>query len=215
MPEDFVRHAVPPCRRPNSRSFEERFAVRLPRLAARLRALVLGLSPRSRLRSAVMRRATADAYAALNRGDYDVAKTRYTTPMEVVLEGFGEGPLPVPARAAMEQELTPEELVGWLQDWREEWGDFWVEPQEIIDLGERTLFLVVGHARGKASGLEVTQPLADVVTWRAGRISRVEHYWRREQALDAVGLRVDGTKREGAPSPLDTAPPREPAVTER
>jgi ketosteroid isomerase-like protein len=185
---EIARHLVPPCHRPNARSLEERLAVRSPRLAAWLRTVMFKLSPRSRLRGALIRRATADTYAAVNRGDWDVMKTRYTASLEVVLEGFGEGPLPVPAGAAMEQKLSPEELVDWIKDWREEWGDFWVEPQEVVDLGKRTLFLVEGHARGRASGLQVDQPLADLVTWEAGRISRVEHYWRREQALEAAGL---------------------------
>jgi ketosteroid isomerase-like protein len=136
----------------------------------------------------LIRRATADAYAALNRGDWEVVKTWYTASLEVVLEGFGEGPLPVPAGAAMEQKLTPQELVDWVKDWREQWGDFSVEPQEVVDLGNRTLFLIEGHARGAVSGLEVRQPLADIVTWQAGRISRVEHYWRREEAFEAAGL---------------------------
>jgi ketosteroid isomerase-like protein len=185
---EIVRHVVPQCHRPNSRSFEERLAVRIPWIAARLRALLFKLSPRSRLRGAVIRRASADAYAALNRGDWEVVKTRYTAPVEVVLDGFGEGPLPIPAGAAIEQRFSPDEFVEWMKKWREEWGDFWMEPQEVFDLGKRMLFLTEGHGRGRASGLEVKQPLADVVTWQAGRISRVEHYWRREKALEAAGL---------------------------
>jgi ketosteroid isomerase-like protein len=187
MPQEATRHAVPRRRRPNSRRLAERVAVRAPRLSARLRAAALGLSPGSPLRRVLLRRAIADGYAALNRQDWDVIRAVYATEAVVRLVGYEEGPLQVPD--AEEMQLGPDSLVRFVKSWREPWEEFHADPREVVDLGDRTLTLLEGFARGRASGVEVRQPVADLATYRAGRIVRMEHYWRQEQALEAVGLR--------------------------
>jgi ketosteroid isomerase-like protein len=77
-----------------------------------------------------------------------------------------------------------EALVEWLQAWEEvRYG-----AQEFIPVGERVLVLSRQRARGKASGLALDQPMADVFVLREGRIVRWEMYWNRSDALKAVGL---------------------------
>jgi ketosteroid isomerase-like protein len=147
----------------------------------------LGLSPRSPLRRALLPRAIADGYAALNRRDWDVIRAVYAAEAVVRLVGYEEGPLQVPD--AEEMQLGPDGLVRFINSWREPWEEFRAEPKEVIDLGDRTLTLLEGFARGRASGVDVRQPLADLATYEAGRVVRMEHYWRQEQALEAVGLR--------------------------
>jgi ketosteroid isomerase-like protein len=110
----------------------------------------------------------------------------YATGAEVRLVGYEEGPLQVPD--AEELQLGPDGLVRFAKSWREPWSEFQAEPREVVDLGDKTLTMLQAFARGRASGVEVRQPVADVATYEAGRIVRMEHYWRQEQALEAVGL---------------------------
>jgi ketosteroid isomerase-like protein len=73
--------------------------------------------------------------------------------------------------------------------WRTEVDDFWVESNEIRDLGgERVLNLAHIQFRGTASGIMVESQLALVVTLRDGKIVRSEDYLSHEEALSAVGL---------------------------
>jgi ketosteroid isomerase-like protein len=144
-------------------------------------------SPHSPLRRALLPRAIADGYGALNREDWDVIRALYASEAVVRLVGYEDGPLQVPD--ADEMQLGPDGLVRFVKSWREPWAEFRAEPSEVIDLGDRTLTLLEGFARGRASGAEVRQPVADLATYDAGRIVRMEHYWRQEQALQAVGLR--------------------------
>jgi ketosteroid isomerase-like protein len=187
MSQTLMRHALPRRRRPNSRTLVERFALRAPRLAARLRAAILDLSPRSPLRRALLPRAIADAYAALSREDWDTIRTLYAAEAVVRLVGFEGSPFQVPD--AEELQLGPDGVVRFAKSWREPWVEFQAQPQEVVDLGDRTLTMYEVSARGRASGVEVRQPVADLATYKAGRVVRMEHYWRQEQALQAVGLR--------------------------
>ena len=73
--------------------------------------------------------------------------------------------------------------------WRTEVDDFWVESNEIRDLGDERV-LNLGHIqfRGRASGIMVESQLALVITLRDGRIVRSEDYLSHAEALKAVGL---------------------------
>jgi ketosteroid isomerase-like protein len=131
-------------------------------------------------------RGIADGYNALNREDWDVILAIYGTQAVVQLVGFEDGPLQLPD--AEEMQLGPDSLVRFIKSWREPWEEVRAEPREVIDLGDRTLTLLDLSARGRASGIEVRQPVADLATYKAGRVVRMQHYWRQDQALHAIGL---------------------------
>ena len=61
--------------------------VLFPGLWKRQARLFLGLSPRSRLRRALLRRAVVSGWAAFNRGDYELMLVRYAPDVELSL-GF-------------------------------------------------------------------------------------------------------------------------------
>src|SRR6266516_3813704 len=75
----------------------------------------------------------------------------------------------------------------WLE-WLAPWTTYRVEIDEAIDLGERVLVLPRDFGSRKETTQEVKTTGGAVWTVRDGKITRVEFYPTREQALKAVGL---------------------------
>jgi ketosteroid isomerase-like protein len=71
---------------------------------------------------------------------------------------------------------------------RESLVDFRIEPQEVIDGGDRMVVVVEGRGRGPSSGVEVRQRWAQVLYVRDGLVERVEPFPTREAALEVAGL---------------------------
>jgi ketosteroid isomerase-like protein len=71
----------------------------------------------------------------------------------------------------------------------EVFDEFQYEFDELIDAGDAVLALGRIRARGAQSGAIGTQPGAVVFRFSDGRIVRYRSYFRREEALEAVGLR--------------------------
>ena len=68
-------------------------------------------------------------------------------------------------------------------------SDLRIEAERIIDLGDdRVLVLTRQTARGKLSGAPFEHELADLLTLEDGKIVGLAAYWRRAEALEAVGL---------------------------
>ena len=76
---------------------------------------------------------------------------------------------------------------GVMRSWHENWIEQRSIVERLVDLGDRVLLLTVEHLRGR-DGIEVTQPAANIVTFREGKIVRFEGYWNRQTALEAEGL---------------------------
>jgi ketosteroid isomerase-like protein len=82
-----------------------------------------------------------------------------------------------------------EGLRQWQVDTQEVWEEVRTEGLEFMDAGDRVV--VVGRlvGTGKGSGVEVEQPIAQIVTVSDGRVVRMEiGYANRQEALEAVGL---------------------------
>jgi ketosteroid isomerase-like protein len=75
----------------------------------------------------------------------------------------------------------------WL-DWLEPWAVYRVQVEEVIDSGDRVVVLVRDRARRADMDAEVELISGSVWTIRDGRVSRVEFYGTRPEALEAVGL---------------------------
>lgn len=72
------------------------------------------------------------------------------------------------------------------------WDGYRGEATEYRELDdERILVLIQVHGRGKASGLELGHPSANVFTLRRGKVTRLVIYWHAESALPALGLARD------------------------
>jgi ketosteroid isomerase-like protein len=74
-------------------------------------------------------------------------------------------------------------VVAMWADWTGEFEDFEMEALESEDLGDRVLVEVVQRGRGKASGVEVVGRFWFLYGLAGGKITRLEAFLTREQAL--------------------------------
>ena len=72
---------------------------------------------------------------------------------------------------------------------RDSWTEFRFAAERFIDAGERVAVFIRVTARGGASGLATERETAHVWTVRDGRLSSIQIYRDRTEALEAVGLR--------------------------
>jgi ketosteroid isomerase-like protein len=72
--------------------------------------------------------------------------------------------------------------------WFDAFLDLRVEPVEIRANGDRVFVWTHMFGHGADSGIAMDMELAQVVTLEGGRIRRVEEYFERSEALEAVGL---------------------------
>lgn len=74
----------------------------------------------------------------------------------------------------------------------EEGGEAWdqqrIEPEKLIDAGDRVVVFQLEYQRGKSSGVELVVETAAVLDLRDGRVVRIQGYMDRATALQAVGL---------------------------
>jgi SnoaL-like domain len=176
--------AEPPARR----TVDAALFARFPALLQALVRLTLALPRRSRLRQALIRRATLQAMGAWTRGDFELGLMRYAP--DVVLTA-GESDL---ARLDFELPYRGREGVrAFVQTYQDAFGDQSYEPGWIVDLGGDEFVLLVHHSlSGRASGAEVEQVTAQRVQLRKGLVVREEihtaagHDW--EPVVRQVGL---------------------------
>jgi len=80
-------------------------------------------------------------------------------------------------------------FVEWMRTWTEDFRDWRMWPEKIIDAGDdRVVALVRQTAIGKASGVPVEQRFGIVWTVRSGQVIEQRNYIDPAEALGAVGL---------------------------
>jgi ketosteroid isomerase-like protein len=70
----------------------------------------------------------------------------------------------------------------------EQWASRRMEPQELIDAGDKVVASVRLVGVGSQSGVEATANAAHMWTFREGRIVRLTVFQTMQEALEAVGL---------------------------
>jgi ketosteroid isomerase-like protein len=178
------------------RTPEEHLVVRFPRLFDLLTRGVTRLSPESRIRQAMIWRATEQGLAATNRRDYEAVLPRYDPAAEIV---------PAPELASVGLAASYRGRDGFLSMW-DDWDSAWAghaqwEATELVDLGDRLLMLGRMRGTGGGSGAEVDREVGVVWTLRDGKIIREEQYLEPAQALEAVGLPAPTPGASGSPRP--------------
>jgi ketosteroid isomerase-like protein len=120
-----------------------------------------------------------DFIAAYNRRDYDAAVESFDPEIEWVL----------PARQSFDSCQGPDEIRRFWKGLDETFEELRLEPQEFVDAGDQVATRLRHHGRGKRSGAEINEALYhQVVTFRAGRMVRIEHFGEWSEALKAAGL---------------------------
>ena len=156
--------------------------VRFPSLFRRLTALVFRLlSPRSRLRRALLRRAILSGWASFDRRDFELNFLFFAPDVEFE---FPSGMQTLGLSGSYRGHEGRREALNKLI---EVWGSE-LEPAYILDLGEQVLNLGYWRTQARASGARLEQELAQLVTVRDGLVTRDQNFFSWEEGLRAAGL---------------------------
>ncbi len=74
------------------------------------------------------------------------------------------------------------------EHWVRGWASYRLEVEELVDAGEHVLAKCRQRVRGRASGVEVDQPLFSAWSLRDGMAIRMRMYHDEQEARAAVGL---------------------------
>jgi ketosteroid isomerase-like protein len=119
-----------------------------------------------------------DFIDAYNRRDFDAAVEAFDPEIEWVL----------PERQSSDSCRGPEEVKRFWKGIDQTFDELRLEPQEHVDAGDRVATRLRHHGRGKRSGLEINEELYhQVVTFRDGRMVRIEYFGKWSEALEAAG----------------------------
>lgn len=118
-----------------------------------------------------------DAFEAFNRGDLD-AVLAGTDPAIEILDPDRTGKIYRGHEGYRE----------FMLDWLESWEEYTVEVDEIVENGDRVFVHLIQTGRGKGSGIEFSEPINNVVTFRDSKIVKFEVYVERSDAERSAGL---------------------------
>jgi ketosteroid isomerase-like protein len=160
--------------------------VRFPSAYRRLAALTWRrLSPRSRLRRALLQRALDTGWGSIDRRDFELNVVMFAPDIEfqipTELQTLGLDP---------SYRGTAARLQG-VGKWLEAWGFTELEPSYLLDLGDQVLILGFWHNRARASGVNLTHAYGQLITVRNGLIARDQNFFSWEEGLRAAGLDPD------------------------
>jgi ketosteroid isomerase-like protein len=119
-------------------------------------------------------------YRAMSRGDWDEA-FRSVHP-EFELQTAGRVTSPGVYRG-------PEEARRFFEDLLEPFEEVTVEPLEFFEREDRIAVFVLVRSRPTGSTAAVENRVGHVWTVREGKLARLEMYPRREDAIEAAGVR--------------------------
>ena len=158
--------------------------VRFRRVFRLLSARVFGLSPQSRVRRALLRRAVLSGWASLDRRDYEVNLLYFSQDVEFE---FPAAMQTLGLDASYRGHEGRIEAMNKIFDvWESE-----LDPMYLLDLGDRVLNLGVWHTQGRASAVPLEQELAQLVTMRNGLVVRDQTFFSWEEGLRAARLDPD------------------------
>jgi uncharacterized protein len=118
-------------------------------------------------------------YAASNRRDIEAALEMVDPEIEFRLAGV------FPDLATTYR--GHEGILEFFERFNEPWEELSVDPERVIDLGDRVLVLIRFHATGR-DGIAVQLPLAHLWTFRDGLAVRLQAFPDQAQALEAAGV---------------------------
>lgn len=172
------------ARERSRRTLDQRLFLRIPWLASASFRRILKLPPSSRLRQSALSRSAQLALEAYNRRDLDAVLIAAHPEFEYRPErNWVEAGLVEPCYRGLEEYrkfiATVDEVWG---------GENYLEPLELIDLGERFVVLAKGRMRAQASGVRLTEEYAGVSTVKDGWVISLQEYYDHSEGLKAVGM---------------------------
>jgi ketosteroid isomerase-like protein len=76
-----------------------------------------------------------------------------------------------------------------LSEWRDVWDGLEVDVEDVRAAADgRVVSLVLQRGKGRGSGLAMEMEMAQVATLRNGKVTRLDNYEDRAEALEAAGL---------------------------
>jgi hypothetical protein len=163
---------------------DQRLMLRMPRVAAALRRIVLGLPPRSRLRASFFKRATQLAFSAYERGEFGVAAELFYSP-SIEMRGGDLGDI----GPDMAYDVTGREGIRhWVERWQEPFAWIKYDVPELLDFGHAMVFTLHQVAEGRASGAPTELETYSAMRLDGGFVSWQGWYRERDDALRAVGV---------------------------
>jgi ketosteroid isomerase-like protein len=186
MSEENVVTQIVPLKGRNRRTLEERLSVRLPALVRLYARPVMRLSPRSRIRRAAVVRRARQLCEAFNRRDWDFVLLGYTPDVEVIT---AKDEAAVPFGADIDDVYHGREgMLALWERWLEPWAEYRLEPEQLVDCGDRLIVVFRQRGRGRRSGVELDQQVAHLNTLDSnGLTNRLEIFWDPAKALEAAG----------------------------
>jgi ketosteroid isomerase-like protein len=169
------------------RTLDERIFVLFPALARVLLSAWARLPPRSRLRRAWLSRIMRQGCEAANRRDFDLLFLGLDPEIEFHINESPTGGFLPPDLLGVHHGHE-----GYLHVWEaliEAMEDLKLEPEEVIDFGDRLLVAGRSSGHGSSSGVPVDRPYFQIFTLRRGLVIRQEDFTDRDKALEAAGLR--------------------------
>jgi ketosteroid isomerase-like protein len=162
------------------RGVDERIFLRFRAVVTSFTRVAWHLRPGSRLRRTVLHRAAQTGFAAINRGDLESGFLLYhpeveiITPSQLVAMGF---------EAAYRGR---EARFDYQRRWTLEWGQMRFQPTEMLDLGERVLFVGRIAGVGISSGAAVDSEWAVLYTLSEGQVVREQPFFDHQEAFVAA-----------------------------
>jgi ketosteroid isomerase-like protein len=144
--------------------------------------------------------AVASDYVALmqrqtelwNSGDIDEFMALFADDAEV---------LPAPEFIEGGVKRGSEEIRGFYAGLRQAWEDTTVIDRDLRALGDQVIQAFEWRATGEASGIETSSEWVSVITFRAGRIARVQFFSDPADAIEAAGVTPEETATRAPPAP--------------
>jgi ketosteroid isomerase-like protein len=182
---EFVRKPLK-VRERSTRTLDQRLLLRFPRLASAGFRMIARLPPTSRIRQAFVWRAMRLGCEVYNRRDMQLIGIGYHPDFEYR-----------PARNWVEAGLSEPSYHGpgghrrYVEGTAEVFGsEVYLMPNELIDVQHHIVLLADVPMRAQASGIELTEEFALVMTMRDGLVLSIEEFYDRGEALKAAGLSI-------------------------
>jgi ketosteroid isomerase-like protein len=90
----------------------------------------------------------------------------------------------------------PEGVRQWVAEIEQTFGRFQVRTDDFLDLGDQVLVLGGIQLEGKASGVEIDQPMGWLLELQDGKLARMFFYSSHAEAREAAGLTQQDVQAE-------------------